>query len=236
MRLTHFTRSIDSVLSILKDGFVFVATRRKLIKHFVPEGGFDTTEPNQFGTVSFTELEPPLPPRDMERFGRFGIAVSAEWAMRRRAARVIYVDEDGPVFDALKVIYRIGLQDVEAKIRYPEDGLWRGAKTVPSMAAWVGSPLWSNLTILHSYMEHGRYSYQREWRVIQDKPMGGVGRTAKQAIAKVIPALGWHTVDGVAALHVRPGDVDYFRSPASEVAALHAALPPAFKSVEILPY
>jgi hypothetical protein len=117
--LTHYTRTLEAIVGILNNGFAWVPHRRNLMSELVAGHDFSKREPQEFGMISFTDWDPPAPPRHRERFGDFGIVVSRDWAQARkrirgfaaenveeglRAQRVIYV-EKGPVLDALRWVY-----------------------------------------------------------------------------------------------------------------------------------
>src|SRR6185312_16460838 len=113
MRLTHYTRTIEAVANILTHGFAWVPNKRKLIQKFVPHHNFSGREPQQlFGMISFTDSEPPAPPKDLEEFGQFGIVVSSQWAQLHRAQRVLYVCEEGPVVDAFRGLFENGYEQL----------------------------------------------------------------------------------------------------------------------------
>lgn len=56
--LTHYTDRIEALVGILTNGFAWVPNRRDLMPILVPEHDFSRREPQQFGMISFTDLEP----------------------------------------------------------------------------------------------------------------------------------------------------------------------------------
>lgn len=106
-RLFHYTKSEETVAAILQYGFLLMPNKRHLINAFLPSDDFSQREPQEFGMVSFTELESQQARSHRERFGEFGICVGWQWALRNNAQRVIYVEDSGLVFsdfDSLRPI------------------------------------------------------------------------------------------------------------------------------------
>lgn len=122
--LTHYTKRIDGVANILSHGFAWVANRRNVAEFLIPHHDYSNREPQQFGMISFIDMGPEEARSHLGAFGRYGIAVSDEWARHQNARRVVSVDSDGPVTEALQAIFEIGYRDCEARIRFPEDAGW----------------------------------------------------------------------------------------------------------------
>ena len=138
--LTHYTDSIEALEGILANGFAWVPNRRDLMPLLVPEHDFSRREPQQFGMISFTELEPEHASAHTEVFGPFGVVVSEEWARANRAERVIYVQKEGPACEAWRSLFTAGFRDVKSRIEYPDDA----ASRVPSpsrLAPQARSPI-----------------------------------------------------------------------------------------------
>src|SRR4051812_1855928 len=150
--LTHYTSTPAAAGNILRHGFAWFPNRRKLTQLLIPQHDYSTREPQQFGMISFTEIEHTHAGEHRKAFGNYGIVVSDTWAASNKAQRVIYVDEDGPVSEALKVVFALGYADVTHRIEHPKDGVWLMAyenKLVASAIA--GSTLWAHLLQLWEY-------------------------------------------------------------------------------------
>lgn len=231
--LTHYTKKIDGMLSILSHGFAWVANRRNIVDVLIPHHDYSRREPQQFGMISFTDIAPQEACAHSSTFGRYGVVVSDEWAKRQNAQRVIYVDNDGPVAEALRAIFEIGYRDCEARIRFPEDAGWTMAFENKNVAhAVVGAPLWANLLQLYEYMESSQFSREREWRIAQPDPLYGLAdKRTEEVIDNVSPPQGWAKFVNV--LGITPADVAAFVCPESECHTFQCAIPAAYGHVPV---
>src|SRR5882672_9372893 len=192
MPLTHYTESTEAIANILTRGFVWVHNRRHLIESFIPEHSFSHREPQQFGMISFTELEPGQIDRSRSNFGQFGITVSIDWQRRHRVDRVIYVADEGPTFEAWRTIFRIAYNDLSARIKYPNDRGWTMAYENKNAAGAVaGAPLWAHLLQLYEYMEPVTHAHEHEWRVVRDLPLYNDPVRGKEAVRRAMALPGW---------------------------------------------
>jgi hypothetical protein len=228
MRLTHYTRTVEAVANILTHGFAWVPNKRKLIQKFVPHHNFSEREPQLFGMISFTDSEPPVPPKHLEEFGQFGIVVSPQWARLHRAQRVLYVSEGGPVIDAFRGLFENGYEQLSKSIRFPADGAAKMAFTNKHMASVHGGFLWSNLLTLYEYMEPLDNAYQSEWRIVNPNPLYGYGQTTPEVIQKVSPPRNW--AKHVNVLKFPQDAIVGFVCRRREEEVLKEALPPDFQS------
>jgi hypothetical protein len=212
------------VRGILTNGFAFVPNRRELIARFVPEHDFGTKEPQQFGMVSFTQhdLDDAGPVRDA--FGTYGIIVTMAWARSHQAQAVLYVPEEGPIFEAFTSLFTSAYRSTKERIPYPNDAFWAIAYT--NRWSGLGAPEYAALLGLYEFMEPSRHSYQSEWRIAQKVPLSGYPETTAEVIANVSPPQGWAKLLNV--ITVRPTDVAGFVCPEPEVATLQRVLPEAF--------
>lgn len=234
--LTHYTKSIESVVSILRYGFLWVASRRKLIRALVPGGGFESHEPHQHGIVSFTELAPPSTEKHRRLFGKFGIVVSEQWMKRWNAAPVLYLDDNGPVFSAFARIFRLGHRDLLDRIGDSTDQFRLKARVLAGLAGFHGAKLWGELCILHAHMEHARYADQREWRIVNPIPIQDISARSTEAVARTIPPQGWQLVDGLYRVVVKQQDIQCLICPSGWEHQLREGLPDGFEAVEIILY
>jgi len=169
--LTHYTCTAEAIANILTNGFAWFPNRRKLVELLIPWHDFSQREPQQFGMVSFTENQPSHAKEHCQEFGYFGIVVTENWAIQKRAQRVIYVDATGPATEAWKNLFASGYKDLQSRIMYPDDGAWLMAyENKAAAGAIAGSALWANLLQLWEYMEPASVARQREWRIVNPEP------------------------------------------------------------------
>jgi hypothetical protein len=248
--LTHYTRTLQGVVGILKNGFAWMKNRRDLMPQLVPGRDFSKREPQEFGMISFTDWTPPAPARHREAFGDFGIVVSRDWARSKkplrgfhpenvtpelRAQRVIYV-EDGPFMDALQKLYTTVFEGLSID-REGDSFAWLSA-TSPAinkaMAGVEGMTLWANLLTLYEYLEKGEHAYQSEWRIVHAIPVFGYPPTKEATIAAVSPPKGWAAVTDLKSLKPPDEAILSFVCTPQEEGALRGALPRQFSSRPIV--
>lgn len=231
MTLTHYTRDINSVVGVLKNGFAWIPNRRQLIRSLVPEHDFSRREPQQFGMISFTEASPEDAGWGTFPFGRFGISVSEEWSLRNKVERVIYVPEDGATFMAWRALFKLGYRDLIAHINYPDDKAWLMSFENKAMAGSIGAMSWAYLLQLYEYMEPAANAYQREWRMVHPHPYYSLVEDKLEALARVSPPQGWGEFLDV--VKITPADVRALICPRSEHQALLAAIPMVYRDIKI---
>lgn len=231
--LTHYTKKIDSVVNILSHGFAWVANRRNLAEVLISHHNYSDREPQQFGMISFTEIAAEEAYSHADVFGRYGIVVSDEWVKRQKAQRVVYIDNNGPITESLRVIFEIGYRDCEARIRFPGDAGWEMAYENKAVAdAVVGAALWANLLQLYEYMESSQFFREREWRIAHPDPYYSLaGRRTERVIDDVSPPQGWAKCLNV--VKVTPADIVAFICPLSECHAFQRALPGGYANVPV---
>jgi hypothetical protein len=231
--LTHYTKTIAAVGNILANGFAWVPNTRKLTKLLLPKRNWGNREPQQFGMISFTELQPEAARAHRAKYGAFGIVVNEAWAKQRGAQRVIYVSESGPLTNALQKIYDIGYQDLKARIEYPEDGAWQMSYENKAMASAVaGAALWSELLSVWEFLEPESSYAEQEWRMVNALPDYSLVGPTSDIIAAVSPPLNWARWTRL--VSVTPHDVEAFVCPAPLVSAFHASLPEEFQRAQIV--
>ena len=177
--------------------------------------------------ISFTDADVPVPRKHIERFGSFGIVVSPEWARLHGAQRVLYLAEDGPLFEAFRSLFQTGYEQLHRKIRFPGDGAARMAFTNKNMASIQGGFLWSNLLTVYEYMEPVENAYQSEWRIVNPMPAYGFAQTTPEIIREVSPPQGW--AQHVSVLSFPAEAIVEFVCPRGEEVELSQVLPSAFR-------
>lgn len=231
--LTHYTRSADAVVNILTYGFAWFPNRRKLTDLLIPGHDFSKREPQQFGMVSFTEMDPCEADEHREQFGSYGIIVSPEWAGRNAALPVIYVYDAGPMTEALKTLFELGYEDVRSRIRYPDDGGWLMAYENKHAAASIaGSRLWAALLQLWEYLEPFTNAGQREFRIVHPDAYYSLSEDKREVIARVSPPMNWAKHLNVVPL--KPDDVLALVCPPGERRRVRESLPPDYTDVKII--
>lgn len=223
--LLHYTKSPEIVASILKNGFMLFPNRRHLINQLLGTNGFQKREPQQFGMVSFTELQRDDAVEHRESFGDCGIAVRWEWARRYNAQRVIYMG-DGPVMHAFAWLFRYGRQELERAC--PEKV--SESHLVNREIAALYDQVFAKLLTLYEYMEPERTSSQVEWRIVNPLPhyhdLSDRDRLMKEMLS--------YTSKGIDTLKLGSSDVDFLVCPRHQVKQLRDVLPNGFQDVPIL--
>ncbi len=231
--LTHYTSTTEAVTNILTHGFGWFPNRRGLTHLLMPWHNFSKREPQQFGMISFTENEPPHTKTHCKEFGFFGIVVSNKWANEKSAQRVIYVDVDGPSTEALRKLFLIGYEDVQSRIKYPEDEGWLMAyENKVAASSIAGSTLWANLLQLWEYMEPASVAWQREWRIVNPVPLYSLSMSKGEAIQQVSPPQNWAKHTNV--VPIPRSEVEALTCPANLVPELMSVLPENYKNIDIL--
>jgi hypothetical protein len=198
----------------------------------MPQHNFLHREPQQFGLVAFTEVAPDASEPIRRVFGNYGIVMSFDWAHRAGVQRVMYIEPDGPVTEGLIQLFAAGYDDVSAKIRHPDDAFWNMAYENKNVAAGVaGSSLWASLLTLWEYMEPAKYSYQREWRLVNPDPNYGLATNRREAIRNIDPPENWAKVVNV--VPFKPADVEGIVLPKEANREVANILPQGFKNTRI---
>lgn len=227
--LFHYTESQEVVASILKNGFMFFPNRRGLINRLLRTDDFKLREPQQFGMISFTELDRENAGYHRQRFGDFGIAVSWEWAQKHNIQRVIYVGE-GPVLETLSWLFCLARQEVED--RCGDDLGARDMALENRNAAVIYSQTYARLLTLYEYMETERNSNQVEWRIVNPLPEYNDLTDFEKLKEKLLSFAS----NGVGTVRVTPDDIELITCPREKIRSLRAVLPTDFQSIPIIPY
>jgi hypothetical protein len=226
-QLVHYTRDAATVSSILENGFLLVPNGRGLIQKLLNTTEFSAREPQQFGMVSFTELQTAEASRHREQFGEFGIAVTWEWALRHNAQRVIYLG-DGSVMSAFAWLFQFARQELLRKSPEPVVEFTMSNRAVAGMY----SQLYGHLLTLYEFMEPERNSSQVEWRIVNSLPayMDLTDRTA--LIRKLIEqARAWK----LGTVSISPKDVTMLIAPSKQIKGLRSTIPAEFRHIPIAP-
>ncbi len=231
-RLVHYTNSPQVIGSILRYGFLLVPNKRYLINALLGEDLFAEREPQEFGMVSFTQLPVAEATAHRERFGRFGIVVSWDWALSHDAQRVVYVDEGGPIAATLAWLFRLAKQELE---RATDGAPSSETLTNKALAFTKGSTLYARLLTLYEYMEPERSSGQVEWRIVNKIPQHhDTGKERGELVRELLEIVKmWKNFGSI---RLTPNDVHAFIGPRGAKAELESELPEEFKSIPVLTY
>jgi hypothetical protein len=231
MNITHFTKDISTIEKILINGFAWVPNKRNLIQSFISDHDFSAREPQEFGMISFTEIEAEYAVKHRDVFGHIGIVMAEEWVEQVKLQKVIYIDERGPVHEALSELFKIGYQDLKERIRNRDNSTSDMPYTNKAMASIYRAKAWYNLLQLYEYLEPICNSYQQEWRLVQKEPLYGYKNTKEEIIKNISPPEGWANILNV--LKFNPKDVKGFVCPCGEKNELFEVLPAGYKSHNI---
>jgi len=228
--LIHYTSSIDTVVSILQQGFLLVPNKRNLIKSFLPSYPIKDREPQEFGMVSFTELPLEAAQSHREQFGEFGIAVSWGWALANGGHRVLYISDQGLVFEVFKWFFELAEQEMKSLTLKGNQKVMYENKAV---AGAYRAQIYANLLTLYEYMEPARSSSQVEWRIVNKIPLYLSGCSKSEQIAELLTAAkAWK----IGVVKVVPNDIEMIVCPVNHVHELRGAIPRGFQTVPIFPY
>jgi hypothetical protein len=234
MRFSHYTGEKETVRKILKNGFAWVPNMRSLISDLLPLHDFTAREPQQFGMISFTELPPEAAQGPRRAFGNYGIVVSKEWAFSHSIQKVIYVANEGPIFEAIRWIFQYAYDDLVGRSMKREGEVTQMAFTNKARAAVAGGMLYAKLLEIYEYMEPIEHSYQQEWRMVHPMSLYGYGETKQEIIKNVSPPKGWAKF--VHVLSITPNDVVGFVCPARERDIFQETLDRPYKGKHIYTY
>src|SRR6202521_5535593 len=154
----------------------------------VPGHDFSKREPREFGMISFTDRSPLAAEKHRDKFGKFGIVVSQQWARTDKqvcgfqdikgawgAQRAIYLPEEGAVLDALRWLYTTAHDSVKDTGCYRDNDCAQltptNAITNKAMAGIESQLLSSNLLTLYEYLEPEKNARQSQWRIVQPLPL-----------------------------------------------------------------
>jgi hypothetical protein len=230
-QLVHYTDTVKKVVSILENGVLLVPNKRLLISRFLDPELFKDREPQEFGMACFTEVGLADLRKHREDFGGFGIGVTWDWALSNGAQRVIYISDDGPVFETFGWLFKLGKQEFDQRST-DRAGMDMALKN-KAMASVGRAFLYARLLSLYEYMEPEKNSSQVEWRIVNKIPLYQDGANQEEIVAKLLEMVRtWK----IGAVPLNPGDVMMILCPQDRAAELREALPARFKDVTVEPY
>ena len=229
--LVHFTPKAETMRSILEKGLLLVPSPRELIREFIDDPIFADNEPQEFGMASFLELGGTEPlPAHRSLFGPVGIALYLERAIELGAQRVIYVPPDGPVFDTLRWLFRLGHQEL-VRSRGGAAGFPMAAIS-KAMAMVSRAQLWVHLLTLYEYLQPADYAGEVEWRIVNKIPFHhNSKRKEEQVEALLAMPAGWRVG---CSIRLHPSDIAALITTPSTEDAIRKSLPDGFGDVPIV--
>lgn len=197
LNLTHYTKEPSTILQIIKNGFAYFPCERKVIFDLLPELKEKGIEPQQFGAISFTDINHIAAIRFRNEIGSYGIGVSPKWAFEHDITKVIYLGKGGALFESCKYLFKNGFDEFVTNIRYPDDGFTKMAFGNKWLAGCQNGLTYGHLLTLFEFMEPEENSWQSEWRIVNDKPDYGfcssnnIDDNRKEVLKKIIDPQGW---------------------------------------------
>ncbi|MDI6688325.1 MAG: hypothetical protein QME06_08925 [Desulfobacterales bacterium] len=240
MQITHYTKDKQTILQVLTNGFAYFPCKRKLIYDFVPEFKNQFLEPQQFGSISFTDLNYIIAKKFRDHFGRFGIGVSWDWAFKNDINRVIYMRENSSLFESCKVLFNKGIQDFKEKATRRGDPPTKMGYENKWMAATKGGLVYSNLLTLFEFMEPMDNAWQSEWRIVNKSPDYGfrptddIDRNRKMNLERIKEPKGWDSI--LKFIRISPDDITAFYCPIWQYFSFRYMLPKDYRIIPIITY
>ena len=233
--LSHLTNSINNLISILETGLVFFPNDREVFPNLTSNSLGKLAEPQCQGMISFTDIPFENSKEHRELFGKFGVYISKSWAVRNGACKVIYVADNGEVFNNFKSLFSLLKPEVKKTGREELDTfLTQLSVSKPEFAKSLGGEAYSHLLKLHEYMQTDEHVAEHEWRIIRPhKSSWSEGMDIsevkkyylKSAKAGIIPSL-----------KLTPNVVNALICPASHKKELTKKLPELWSKTEIWTY
>lgn len=168
--LIHFTDREDTLISILKLGFFYSHQDTITFQKLFLDAGVDAIEPDDHAMVCFTTNP------ELNRFGRYGIAVDKEWALSKGARKVEYVKIGSPRYNQLLNTLR------RSKPAPPPDGagmlerllFQEMAAHTASRRVLVFSKEYVDLLNDLKWVQVSSHECQNEWRIRNPFSLSGV--------------------------------------------------------------
>jgi len=240
LQLTHYTKDKQTVLQILTRGFAYSPCERKIIFDFIPEFKGKIMEPQQFGSISFTDLNYIAAKKFRDHFGRFGIGVSMNWTFKHDINKVIYIGKTGSLFESYKFLFRKGIQNYEENATRRGDAITKMSYENKWMSAIKGGPIYSNLLTLFEFMEPLENAWQSEWRIANKSPDYGfrptedIDKNRKINLEQVKDPKGWNTI--LKFIRINPEDITAFYCPFWQYFSFRHMLPKDYRMIHIITY
>lgn len=233
MYLSHLTSSIENLISIIENGLIFFPNERKVFsKLSFIEGKPDLPEPQCKGMISFTDIPHEAACRHRKKYGEFGIAIQKNWATKHGACKVIYMQENNPIFDAFHNLFKI-LTPVPRNLENGETDAYieQIARTNAKFAKSLGNPAYAELLKLHEYMQTDEHVAESEWRIIRPIEFAFSNGMELAEIKKICLRAGKNKI--FPNLHVTPQATSFLICPEYNLTELQKKLPQQWINISI---
>ena len=231
--LVHYTDQ-ESLLKILDHGFAWVPNERFLIEELAPEHEGATREPQAFGMISFSAVKPHRSSKHRKTFGDYGIVMSPNWYVQNLTNRVFYLKSRGLVFSCFKFLFSFAYRGFLQNVRYPDDKFyWMGYEN-KNVAGVIGAKEWVKALNIYEYLEPYKNKQQKEWRIVNPRPLYGFANSKEEIIKNIDPPQKWAQFTHVFKFNIE--DVYAFVCPKSEINSLKSKLPINYQSKFFIGY
>ncbi|MCX6742880.1 MAG: abortive infection system antitoxin AbiGi family protein [Candidatus Parcubacteria bacterium] len=180
--LTHYTKDIEKIVSILEFGFFYSYHPTRTFDQLFKDADIDAVEPDDHAMICFTELDIGSATKHRSKFGQYGIAVSMEWAKAMGAKKVEYVERNSPrYYELLQKLQSnapakpFGYPANEQRMPMFEKVLRQQTLGSPSMAKFFGAgPDWKKILNELLWIQTEAHKEQNEWRIRNPNPCVGI--------------------------------------------------------------
>ena len=180
--LTHYTKNINTIISIFELGFFYSYCPTRIFDHLFQDANIDAQEPDDHAMICFTELDIDTACEHRNKFGKYGVAISLEWAIKMGARKVEYIKRNSVRYNDL-------LQKLKSSVPTSPFGYSTGEQQLPRLEKtlrqfWLGDPLAARFVGAESdYLELLRnllwvqiecHKDQIEWRIRNPQSVSGM--------------------------------------------------------------
>lgn len=166
--LFHFTRNIENVIGILRNGFRPHYCLENL--NFIFGGDADKHEHLEcaFPMVSFCDIPLSHAKTHMKRYGEYGIGLSKKWGIERNVSPVLYAHKRSKIIEIVTEILAKMNDDFEQNNRDKDarDYFLTAYREIFSMIKPYRGKLWRNGNYTKTTF---RFYDEREWRFVPMK-------------------------------------------------------------------
>jgi len=192
MRFIHYTSNIDSIIGILKNGFIINPCERKTLGYFTNRDEFKDREPQYFGMVCLHGFKFAPSFKYWRKYGPYGIEMDPKWVKLNNFRKVLYTKNKGLLYRHLKRFCDSALLDLDSKIhaKFPDDAFRHMSYTNKNVALVLGAKTWADFLTVFEYMEPNYNRYEREWRYVREDPFY-YSESIGDIISSIKRDLGW---------------------------------------------
>jgi hypothetical protein len=194
--LIHFTKSIQSLSSIVRNGFLYLHNETGVLGPAAYDAFGISADDQSNGMVCFTELSPGETGDHQSKFGNFGVGVSKQWLMKHNAQKVMYVPLGSKPYHLLvSTLKSLAPQKLygEQRDKYLATNQFLGALALTDIihAGQAGaSPEYMKFLEVFAWTQTDKDIAQLEWRVRNPRPYRFKGNpTRKQLIDLLVSCL-----------------------------------------------